>query len=465
MTARFTAVGPRVISRPLLSWQWGSKRVELSTAVSAQTVFRPNSFPNLTYVQRARGYDEDLSEALKRAGTVVSLTGPSKSGKTVLTQKVVGPANACVVSCGDTPSADRFWQEVLRQLKLGVAEESEEATQEARSRTIAKGGAIGIPGVIGGQAQVETGTESLSGRTEKQTRILGASDAVQALLDSGRTLVLDDFHYLSGAAQREIGRQLKAAAFREVPIVILSVPHHDEDPVEVVPDIGGRVLGVKLSEWSPEELTEIATKGFAALNVDLQADDIHRLAIESIGSPQLMQLLCLETCSVLGITTPLPARRHEVLTGGRFGSIFSRASRATKFANLFKKLQTGPAERGPLRTKYKLADGTSGDIYRVTLAALASDPVERTLSYTDLRKRAESACIGEQKPPGQNVQGTIERMSKIAKQYGGAGSGQRDPAIEWMAERRELVLPDAYFLFYLRWEAFPNHDAFTRGRG
>lgn len=48
-------------------------------------VFTPNDFPVHTYVQRSDEWlEERLQDALQTPKVVISLSGPSKSGKTVL---------------------------------------------------------------------------------------------------------------------------------------------------------------------------------------------------------------------------------------------------------------------------------------------------------------------------------------------------------------------------------------------
>jgi ABC-type uncharacterized transport system YnjBCD ATPase subunit len=57
----------------------------------ATEVFTPGSYPEHTYVQRAeQGLETSLRDSLDTPGQIVSISGPSKSGKTVLVEKVVG---------------------------------------------------------------------------------------------------------------------------------------------------------------------------------------------------------------------------------------------------------------------------------------------------------------------------------------------------------------------------------------
>jgi hypothetical protein len=426
-------------------------------AFRPQDIFIPNSYPGVTYVERGQGYERELAEALLRVGSVVSLTGRSKAGKTVLAQRVIGLPNACVVSCSVTPNSRRFWEEVLRQLGVGESSEIETSTESTNNVGGTAEGRAGIPLIAEARGSATASHETSSGRRERVVHLSGASTAIELLLAARKTLVIDDFHYLKSDTQRVVGRQLKDAAFRGVPTVILSVPHHGDDTVQAVPDLRGRVYRIQLAPWNDTELCEIAEIGFPALNARLEATAARRLARESIGSPQLMQLLCLETCNEKGIRGPLPQTDSVQLSEPELDGVMRRATRSTDFTTLYSQLQSGPRPRGLPRAEYDLIDGTTGDIYRAVLAAMAVDPLMTTIPYAEFKRRVERVCVGSRQPTGQGIQGTIERMSALAKQYGGAGSGQRDPAIEWLPERGQVVLPDAYFLFYLRWEAFPRH--------
>jgi hypothetical protein len=66
-------------------------RKEDRRGLKAAEVFVPGAYPQHTYVERAaQGFEETLRDSLNTPGQVVSLSGPSKSGKTVLVERVVG---------------------------------------------------------------------------------------------------------------------------------------------------------------------------------------------------------------------------------------------------------------------------------------------------------------------------------------------------------------------------------------
>jgi hypothetical protein len=56
-------------------------------------------------------------------------------------------------------------------------------------------------------------------------------------------------------------------SWRKTFIVLVAIPSHSFDPAKTVADIGGRMTQFKLPEWTVDELTAIARRGFRQLNV------------------------------------------------------------------------------------------------------------------------------------------------------------------------------------------------------
>lgn len=81
----------------------------------AEDVFRPGSFPEYTYISRKSAvsdlpYEFRLAQAIKVSGFLTSLVGPSKMGKTILCEKVIGLENIVEVSGADFDEKTDFWQ-------------------------------------------------------------------------------------------------------------------------------------------------------------------------------------------------------------------------------------------------------------------------------------------------------------------------------------------------------------------
>lgn len=161
-----------------------------------------------------------------------------------------------------------------------------------------------------------------------------------------------------------------------------------------------------------------------------------------------MQSLCLQSCFVLDRrerieTTLLP---NEVTVSAEvLRRILEQTSASTDFRSLVDVLDAGPRTRGTERKTYSFHDGPEGDVYRVVLRALATDPPQLSFPYEELLQRTERVCSGDS-PVGSSVTGTCLHMSKLAL--------ERFPderAIDWDETKQVLDIPDPYLLFYLRW--------------
>ena len=97
-------------------------------ALKAEDVFTPGAFPEYTYISRKSAvsdlsYEFRLMQALKVSGFLTSLVGPSKMGKTILCEKVVGFENIVEVSGADIGRETDFWK--LAASKVGMAYEGQ----------------------------------------------------------------------------------------------------------------------------------------------------------------------------------------------------------------------------------------------------------------------------------------------------------------------------------------------------
>jgi hypothetical protein len=205
------------------------------------------------------------------------------------------------------------------------------------------------------------------------------------------------------------------------------------------------VAAIDLKYWSKSDLEQIASLGFAALNLSFDTAAVGTLATEAAGSPQLMQLLCQQSCFVLGTRARQSQPVSVTLEDENLRKILSDASAVADYRSLVDVLDGGPRTRGTERKIYQFQDGSAGDVYRCVLKAIASDPPGLLFTYADLTKRTEEVCVGDV-PVGSSVVGTCVHMSKLA--------AERFPverAIEWDEQKQILDLPDPYLLFYLRW--------------
>lgn len=415
--------------------------------LKATEVFTPGAYPEHTYIERSnQGLEESLRDALDTPGQLISLAGPSKSGKTVLVEKVVGKDNLISISGVGINQPEDIWQKVLAW--MGAPNSVEESQQNglALSAQIGVSGKVGLPLLASGGASANGGVRSLSqnSRTESRTRG-GLVQVTKEICNSDYVVLLDDFHYMPRDVQVEAAKALKEAVRLNIKVCTAAVLHRGDDIIRANPELRGRVRSVDLNYWSVEDLIRIGIAGFERLNVDIDKRDLRKLAIEAAGSPQLMQQICLHVCFIINARSAFNEKVTFVVDEAVLARVFEQVSSTTDFRSLVDVLDSGPKTRGTERKVYSFHDESNGDVYRCVLKAVAADPPTLSFPYETLTQRAQNICKGEP-PVGSSVTGTCVHMTKLAED-----KFPTERVIEWDEQKQILDLPDPYLLFYLRW--------------
>ena len=262
--------------------------------VSAGQVFVAGGLPTVTYNPRAHLLLEDrLRDYLSERHKIISVSGPTKSGKTVLLRSVI--KDGVWIAGGEIDTVGDFWANVGDKLEVLLSEQIERRDDETTS-TATSGGGQFKPLGIGGAFEHERGRSNTTGQTKTQGRTRPLQPAVKdALAKLLPVVVIDDFHYVPQDVQLGIVRGLKDLVFGGLGVVLAAVPHRAYDAVRVEKEMTGRVVQLPIEFWSEEELMGISREGFAALNVNDPGEVLgRRLADESFGSPFLMQDFCLQ---------------------------------------------------------------------------------------------------------------------------------------------------------------------------
>jgi hypothetical protein len=413
----------------------------------AQEVFTPGAFPSKTYVERSgEALEQSLRDAIDTPGLVVSLIGPSKSGKTVLVEKVIGRDALITVTGVGITSPDDIWSRALDWMRAPASTEKTSSTSGSLSLGGSAKAQAGLP-LVGkveaeGTADAEIGHERGKSSTFERG---GLTQVVDTIAGSEYAVLVDDFHYMPREVQLEVAKSLKEAVRLRVKICTAAVVHRGDDLVRANPELRGRVRAIDLKYWTAADLRQIGAVGFDALNVEVSTHLIDDLVLEAAGSPQLMQLLCLQACYVLGVRERALTRRQLEVSSEQRRAILEQTSSSTDFRSLIDVLDAGPKTRGQERKVYQFCDGSSGDVYRAVLKGVAADPPRLSFTYEDLLTRTAQISQGES-PTGSSVVGTCLHMSRLA-----LDKFPRERAIDWDENKQILDIPDPYLLFYLRW--------------
>jgi hypothetical protein len=338
------------------------------TKIRAVDIFTPSDFPLFTYVARENEKLETrLRDSLSTPGEIVSISGPSKSGKTVLVEKVVGRDSLVTITGAGIHSPEDLWERALDWMETPNSKTTTTTTGGSGGGSVTAKGEVGVPLVAKGsvEAKVE-GTLSASRSLAETGARRGMAQVIDEIGSSEFVLLIDDFHYMDRGIQTEVAKQIKEAARLGVKICTASVPHRSDDVVRGNPELRGRVRAVDLTYWSQNELAMIPGIGFPRLNMDIDAQTTMRFASEASGSPQLMQALCLQACFELNVRETLPAKDTRFLSADQVRKVMEETSTRTDFSSLVRNMHGGPKTRGTERKEFKFADGTRGDVYRKT---------------------------------------------------------------------------------------------------
>lgn len=408
-----------------------------------EDVFVPGGFPRHTYNPRIDLQLEDrLRETRNNFCKLVTITGQTKAGKTVLARTVL-PREECVWVDGGTVSAeDDFWHVILDQLEL--FQTSQEETSSGTTGTIGgKGNATADFFVAKGSGEISATLSKTRSASRTRSRTVSTRvAALKGLQDAQLPLVVDDFHYLPRELQGSLVRALKQLIFDGLPVAIIAIPHRRYDAVRVEKEMTGRILTIDIPEWSESELRFIPTTGFGLLGLNVSDVAFRRFASEAIGSPHLMQDFCRTVCRIAKVGDGATQALLPVI--GNLEAVFREVAE-TIGRPIFDKLARGPRQRSD-RIPRQLKDGRAVDIYELVLYALAHRrPGLVSLEYEDLRAAIREVSAS-QIPQLHEVSRVLKHMANIA-----ASDQSSTPVIDFEEKEKKLHITDPFFAFYLRW--------------
>lgn len=387
--------------------------------LKAENVFKPGAFPEYTYVSRnyentGISYELRLKQALRTAGCLTSIIGPSKMGKTILCEQVIGLDNIVEISGADFNENIDFWATIAA--KVGLPYMGEITTE--RSAT-------------------EGNNKESDSKSEKY--VLSKDKVIQYYIENEKVLVIDDFHYASPEMQMKMAQQLKDAIRRELKVVVVSLPHRADDAIRQNADLSGRLSLINIETWKEEDLKKIALKGFDKLNIKIENSIAEKLAVECLTSPQLMQYICLSICTLLE-----DEEKQEIND-----DILQRAYKFTtvnfNYADVVSVMSKGPNPRGQQRKHYQTIDGKELDLYGLIVESLAKNPPLMEIDFDTFYNRITQLIKTiDTKLDKQTVKNHLNSLQGILE-----GKEEIYRAIEW--KDGTIYVLDPLFLFYLRW--------------
>ena len=364
--------------------------------VSAENVFKPGCFSRYTYVCRQaplieETYEDKLEQDLKVSGCLISIVGPSKSGKTLLCEKVIENNRLIEVSGIDFDEDNNLWKVILKKLNF---------TSEKWSK----------------------------------------DNIINYFKENNLVLLLDDFHYASKAIQLNIARQLKYALNKELKVIIISLPLLTDEAIRKNVDLIGRLILINVEPWKEKELQCIAINGYKKLGMDISQKYISNIATESLTSPQLMQSICLNLYFLI-----VNSNIKNVDVGDKLlEKAYKRTTLNFEYKDVIKVLREGIRSRLNTRETYMISGGKFLNSNELIVNAIALNPPKMIMTVDELFLRVDSIIIDEKKIIKSEIEITLDKIVEMLK--------VEDPLYQVISyDGINVEILDPLFLFYLRW--------------
>ncbi|MGN6208857.1 AAA family ATPase [Asticcacaulis sp.] len=405
-------------------------------------VFTPGGQPSVTYVARDHLELEDaIRKVLAQGYTLNVVTGPTKSGKTVLCTRVLDTGyKHVVVEGGQVRTEADFWSNLAHQLNVAQSATKSKTETDAWKTGGAVGG--GFPGIASatGSHDVSGGTQTTSSLTYQNSLML---NSLKKLADDDVALLVDDFHYIPSDVQRSIIQALKGPIFKGLSVIFLAVPHRAFDPITVEDELQGRFKHFSIPPWSISDLSLIPKKGFDALNVQCSTGLLNNIVNESFGNPLLVQEICSNICIRSGIYSKSDV--GETIDPKLLVPTLEDVAQSKGFPK-YRKLKEGPQARKERKAR-RLKSGGTADIYEALMLALSAlGPKPRT-HYDEIRSALKDLMEEGQLPQKHEISAALAHMSKIARE-----NIEGEPPLEFVKSEDALVITDPFLLFYMKWE-------------
>ena len=394
---------------------------------------------------------------------MISISGPSKSGKSTLVRHVIEeydstPSFSVEIRGNNIDSGEDFWKNILKQLGEPSSRHYEKRQGTRKKDNFSIGAAI----------QALTAKYSKS-TTEEDFEVivedhnLGLNTIIEICngeysedgenLRDDFVIFVDDAHKIPEEIHTPVAENIKEGLDKGLKFCIGYIDYRSDALTSADIDLSDRVESVELEPWETDELEQIADKGFDKMELKVDESVIRVLAEESIQSPQLMQKLCYNLCT----------NSDYYYSGNDWETVNAdqefiiellkevAGSIKTQYRTEFD-LMTGKA-KGKSEKEFDWIDGQSGNRYLTLLRGIARNPPRTSLSLEDLKYRVASECRGSG-PQSGNITNDIARVSRWIDE----SSNTENFVFDYVEDREnEVQIPEPGIIFCLRWSDVLNY--------
>lgn len=246
-----------------------------------------------SYIDRG-SLDKAFRKLLERQQTHIAIRGASKAGKSWLRQRVL--KEPIIVQCRFSYTVLDIYRDALARLDIRI--ELENSVEHKIKGKISAAGEAGFKLIAKVTGSIDVEGERTSSTTDSAVgKDINDLEFIASLINaSGRTLVIEDFHYLSIDEQRKFAFDLKTLWDYRTFVVVVGVWTSENMLITLNPDLSDRIEELPVT-WQPHELKEVFQKGCQKLNLvasDRVSAEISSIAYESVGLLQKLALRLID---------------------------------------------------------------------------------------------------------------------------------------------------------------------------
>lgn len=406
-------------------------------------VFRTTGHPTITYVSRESGhYESRLNGYLDEKGQLCLITGPSKTGKSTLYQRVLSDRGQIplVVQCTASKKCNDIWSEALASVNFEQVKSSGTTSTSKISGTVDLGVKFSWKWLaeVTGRFSGSVG-QDVSETVLRDRFLAGPSPdlLIPILKKTNLVLIIEDFHYLNEDEKILLFQQWKRFVDSEVTILILGTTHRSIDIAASNKDLIGRTAQIDIAQWESDDLKKIINQGLKFLKIDISPSAIDKICVEAVGLPIIVQQVCLQILQDMKIQEIGDIKKKtERIEVRHVRNAFTNVANGkySQFGTYYNTLIRGPREKN---RKYKT--------YELILACFNMDPITFSMTRAEVNTRiARMQLSNEEKPPAASLNSTFGALRKFQDK-------RNFQILEWMPNEESLYIVEPSFLFYVRW--------------
>jgi hypothetical protein len=225
--------------------------------------------------------------------------GDSKQGKSWLRDRKLPDERAIFVHCLASHTVQTLLQEALGLLNISLVTKETSGTVLSGELDLSMSAELGTAVIAKAKAEGRLKEKADASATSEFAPIgrtpADLSWVALVLRESGKRVVLEDFHYLTEEVQRDVSFLLKAFLGYRISLVIIGVWPQDNYLSYYNGDLSGRVDDVYLT-WSDAELKAVLQQGAAALNIEFSPELEHGMIEAAVGNVGTLQRLAEAVC-------------------------------------------------------------------------------------------------------------------------------------------------------------------------